>query len=181
MALFVGRLPPQAESRDLEDLFYKFGRISRCDVLKGYGFVEFEDRRDAEEALQDLDGVRLMGGALLLIGREVKEDQIQIRVSIAEKVVTLPEIVPNHKDTIVAEEEEEVETGAMEGVGMIVVVDTHADLPIMGEVEAEHPLITVGAEDHLTMVEVVDALLQGGEAGREALVLLHLAGIGAEV
>ncbi|KAG5462750.1 MAG: hypothetical protein BJ554DRAFT_3701 [Olpidium bornovanus] len=36
MALFVGRLPSEIRSRDLEDLFYKFGRIIRCDVKAGW-------------------------------------------------------------------------------------------------------------------------------------------------
>jgi len=61
LLLFTGRLPSDARPRDLEDLFYKYGRIVRCDVKIGYGFVEFEDRRDAEDALRELDGATLLG------------------------------------------------------------------------------------------------------------------------
>lgn len=63
MALFVGRIPEHIRPRDLEDSFIKYGRISRCDIKrggkiyklysKGYGFVEFDDVRDAEDALRD--------------------------------------------------------------------------------------------------------------------------------
>jgi hypothetical protein len=35
-------------------MFYKYGRIIRCDVKVGFGFVEYEDRRDAEDAVRDL-------------------------------------------------------------------------------------------------------------------------------
>ncbi|KAM0682546.1 Serine/arginine-rich splicing factor 1 [Mitosporidium daphniae] len=54
MALFVGRIPEHVRPRDLEDLFIKYGRINRCDIKRGgYGFVEFDDIRDAEDALRD--------------------------------------------------------------------------------------------------------------------------------
>ncbi|RKO90959.1 hypothetical protein BDK51DRAFT_28604 [Blyttiomyces helicus] len=34
-ALFIGRLPADVRSRDLEDVFFKFGRILRCDIKRG--------------------------------------------------------------------------------------------------------------------------------------------------
>jgi len=62
MSLFVGRLSPETRTRDLEDLFYKYGKITRCDVKRGgFGFVEFEDKRDAEDAIRELDGTTLLG------------------------------------------------------------------------------------------------------------------------
>ncbi len=33
--LFVGRLPRGTRARDLEDIFYKYGKLSRCDVKQG--------------------------------------------------------------------------------------------------------------------------------------------------
>ena len=51
-----GRLARDARPRDMEDLFYPYGRILRCDVKVGYGFIEFEDRRDAEDAIRGLNG-----------------------------------------------------------------------------------------------------------------------------
>lgn len=38
MSLFVGRLPPDCRPQDLEEVFYKFGKITRCDVKKGLYF-----------------------------------------------------------------------------------------------------------------------------------------------
>ncbi len=52
--MHAGRLPLDCRPRDLEDMFYKYGRIIRCDVKVGFGFVEYEDRRDAEDAIRDL-------------------------------------------------------------------------------------------------------------------------------
>lgn len=43
--IFVGNLPPDVRSRDLEDLFYKFGKIAFIDLKTRRGppfaFVEF--------------------------------------------------------------------------------------------------------------------------------------------
>lgn len=36
--LFVGRLPRSTTSRDLEDIFYRYGRMTRCDVKSGKFF-----------------------------------------------------------------------------------------------------------------------------------------------
>ena len=33
--LFVGRLPRGCRNRDLEDIFYKYGEMTRCDVKTG--------------------------------------------------------------------------------------------------------------------------------------------------
>ena len=42
--LFIGRLPRTTRSRDLEDIFYRYGRMTRCDVKQGehsYIFKQF--------------------------------------------------------------------------------------------------------------------------------------------
>ncbi|KAJ3062938.1 hypothetical protein HDU98_001224 [Podochytrium sp. JEL0797] len=63
MSLFIGRLPPDIKVVDLEDVFTKFGRIRRLDVKRGasfnFAFVEFEDQRDADDALRETDGKEL--------------------------------------------------------------------------------------------------------------------------
>lgn len=33
--LFVGRLPRECKERDLEDIFYRYGKLMRCDVKTG--------------------------------------------------------------------------------------------------------------------------------------------------
>jgi RNA recognition motif-containing protein len=51
--LFVGNLVSDISSKDIEEVFDKYGRILKCEVKnKGPGasfcFVEYEDERDAE-------------------------------------------------------------------------------------------------------------------------------------
>ena len=47
--VYVGNLPPDIRARDIEDLFYKFGKITFVDLKTRRGppfaFVEFEDYR----------------------------------------------------------------------------------------------------------------------------------------
>lgn len=85
--IYVGNLPPDIRTKDIEDLFYKFGKIAYIDLKNRRGppfaFVEFEDpryfvklnllhcldnfkwnARDAEDAVHardgyDYDGYRL--------------------------------------------------------------------------------------------------------------------------
>ncbi len=69
MSLFIGRLNTRIDKRDLEDLFHKFGRIRRCDVKNGqgpfnFGFIEYEDKRDAEDAIRGLDGKVVINSSL---------------------------------------------------------------------------------------------------------------------
>jgi len=59
--LYIGYLPNQARMSDVEEFFKGFGHIKSINLKPGYGFVVFEDRRDAEEAARDLDGKRMCG------------------------------------------------------------------------------------------------------------------------
>lgn len=66
--MYVGNLPPDIRSRDIEDLFYKFGKITFIDLKNRRGppfaFVEFEDPRDAEDAVHARDGYNYDGYTL---------------------------------------------------------------------------------------------------------------------
>ena len=50
---------------DLEDLFKTFGKLRDVDLKRsGVAFIEFDDWRDCEDALQDLDGEKLKGSRI---------------------------------------------------------------------------------------------------------------------
>nr|CAG4644433.1 EOG090X0HR1 [Lepidurus arcticus] len=63
--IYVGNLPPDIRSKDIEDLFYKFGKIAYIDLKNRRGppfaFVEFEDSRDAEDAVHSRNGFNYDG------------------------------------------------------------------------------------------------------------------------
>ncbi|KZT39220.1 RNA-binding domain-containing protein [Sistotremastrum suecicum HHB10207 ss-3] len=61
--LYLGRLPAEARQEDVEKLFDGYGRVVDCRVMagKGFGFVEFEGTRDAEDAVAAFNGKPFMG------------------------------------------------------------------------------------------------------------------------
>lgn len=55
--VFVGNLPLDVQEREIEDLFYKYGRIRDIDIKRpsrppAFCFVEFDDPRDADDAVR---------------------------------------------------------------------------------------------------------------------------------
>uniref|UniRef100_A0A5B6YW26 Putative Nucleotide-binding, alpha-beta plait n=1 Tax=Davidia involucrata TaxID=16924 RepID=A0A5B6YW26_DAVIN len=67
--LYVGNLPGDIREREVEDLFYKYGPIAHVDLKipprpPGYAFVEFEEARDAEDAIRGRDGYDFDGHRL---------------------------------------------------------------------------------------------------------------------
>jgi len=64
--IYIGQLSNHTRERDIEDAFGRYGRISRVDLKNGYGFVEFEDARDADDAVRDMDR-RTLDGARIIV------------------------------------------------------------------------------------------------------------------
>ena len=62
--LYIGRIADKVRERDMNDLFGKYGKIKRLDLKAGFGFVEYDDRRDGEDAIKALDGYDFMGERL---------------------------------------------------------------------------------------------------------------------
>ncbi|TPX51713.1 hypothetical protein SeLEV6574_g00091 [Synchytrium endobioticum] len=70
--LFVAGFTTRTKARDLAYEFERYGRLVRCDIpapkpgRNPYAFVEFEVARDAEEAMQDMQGRRFDGNPLVI-------------------------------------------------------------------------------------------------------------------
>ncbi|KAK9794899.1 hypothetical protein WJX73_000365 [Symbiochloris irregularis] len=59
--IYVGSLPVDISERDLEEEFVRFGTLRSVWVARkppGFAFVEFEDVRDAQDAIRKLDGYK---------------------------------------------------------------------------------------------------------------------------
>ncbi|XP_067937707.1 serine/arginine-rich splicing factor 7-like [Watersipora subatra] len=62
--VYVGDLPRDASEKELEKEFGYYGRLRKVWVARnppGFAFVEFEDPRDADDAIRALDGQTLCG------------------------------------------------------------------------------------------------------------------------
>ncbi|KAK8662332.1 hypothetical protein V6N13_091911 [Hibiscus sabdariffa] len=73
--LYVGHLSSRTRSRDLEDMFSRYGRslgfcltwrIRDVDMKRDYAFVEFSDPRDADDARYSLNGRDLDGSRIIV-------------------------------------------------------------------------------------------------------------------
>ena len=67
--LFVGGLPYGINSSQLEEMFSKFGTVVSANVItdrdtgqsKGFGFVDMENDKEADEAIEKLNDTDLEG------------------------------------------------------------------------------------------------------------------------
>jgi len=62
--VYVGNLGSSCSKTEIESAFNKYGSLRNVWVARnppGFAFVEFEDSRDAEDAVRALDGTRVAG------------------------------------------------------------------------------------------------------------------------
>ncbi|XP_070498006.1 RNA-binding protein 1-like isoform X2 [Chironomus tepperi] len=65
--VYVGNLDQRATKHQIEDIFSKYGPLRNVWVARnppGFAFVEYEDNRDAEDAVRNLDGSRACGSRI---------------------------------------------------------------------------------------------------------------------
>jgi len=59
--IFIAKLASGIREKDLEYEFRKFGTIKNIQLKRGYAFIEYEDHKDAEDAIKEMDGRRIDG------------------------------------------------------------------------------------------------------------------------
>ena len=64
--VFVAKLASNIREKDLDYEFRRFGNIKNIQLKRGYAFVEFEDYKDAEDAIKDMDGRKLEGQRIVV-------------------------------------------------------------------------------------------------------------------
>jgi len=74
MRLFVGNIPFSMSEDQIRELFEEFGSIVNCKLImnrdtgrsKGFGFVEFETKEEAEAAIAAMNNKEVQGKALVV-------------------------------------------------------------------------------------------------------------------
>lgn len=64
--IFVAKLSSSIREKDMDYEFRRFGPIKNIQLKRGYAFIEYEDYRDAEEAIHDMDGRRFEGQRIVV-------------------------------------------------------------------------------------------------------------------
>lgn len=64
--VYLGRLPYGTREDDIRKFFRSFGRLREINLKNGYGFVEFDDSRDADDAVYDCNGRELLGERIVV-------------------------------------------------------------------------------------------------------------------
>lgn len=54
--IYISKLSTSIREKDLEEKFGKYGAIKRVQLKNGYAFVEFSDYKEAEHAVESMDG-----------------------------------------------------------------------------------------------------------------------------
>eukprot|EP00088_Acartia_fossae_P010180 TRINITY_DN1503_c0_g3_i1.p1 TRINITY_DN1503_c0_g3~~TRINITY_DN1503_c0_g3_i1.p1 ORF type:complete len:226 (-),score=51.22 TRINITY_DN1503_c0_g3_i1:389-1066(-) len=62
--LFLGNLGYDCRSSDIEKLFKGYGDIRNVNIKGKFGFLEIEDKDDAEDAIKDLNGTSFNGNRI---------------------------------------------------------------------------------------------------------------------
>lgn len=64
--IFIGRLSPRTQERDLENIFSAYGKVKRVDLKEGYAFVFFCDEKNAMEAIAAMNNKELDGNMIVV-------------------------------------------------------------------------------------------------------------------
>lgn len=81
--LFVGRLPYEVTSSQLEELFSQAGKVESVNVItdrfsgqgKGFAFVEMASDEEAQKAIQTLNGHNLNGRSIVVNEARPQEER----------------------------------------------------------------------------------------------------------
>jgi cold-inducible RNA-binding protein len=81
--LYVGNISFQTTQQDLEELFGKSGQVESVSIVtdrdtgqpRGFAFVEMSDNKEAQAAIQALDGKEVDGRALKVNEARPREDR----------------------------------------------------------------------------------------------------------
>jgi RNA recognition motif-containing protein len=83
MRIYVGNLSFDTTDDDFRELFEGFGEVESAEVVmdryssrpRGFGFVEMQNKNEAERAIQELNGQEFMGRELTVNEARPREDR----------------------------------------------------------------------------------------------------------
>ncbi len=87
MKLYIGNLPHSLTEDGLRDLFSSLGEIKSANLIldrytgqsRGFGFVEYKNKQDAEKAIKELNGSEVEGRKILVNEARPQEKREGVR------------------------------------------------------------------------------------------------------
>lgn len=64
--IYIGRLSRRTRAQDIRDAFRKFGAIKTLDLKSDYAFLEYDDEKQAKEAIKKMDREELDGHQIIV-------------------------------------------------------------------------------------------------------------------
>jgi arginine/serine-rich splicing factor 4/5/6 len=64
--IFIAKLSSSVREKDIDYEFRRFGSIKNVQVKRGYAFVEYENYKDADEAIKEMDGRKFEGQRIVV-------------------------------------------------------------------------------------------------------------------
>ena len=88
--IFIARLPSDFREDDLDYYFRKYGRIRNLQLKRGYAFVEYDDYKDAEDAIHEMDGRKIDGQRIVVQAARGKRHERDRRSPYGERRTRRP-------------------------------------------------------------------------------------------
>ena len=66
LQIFIAKLNPRVREKDLDRLFSKYGNIKNILIKSGYAFIEYDNYKDAEDAVRHMDGKTIEGQRIVV-------------------------------------------------------------------------------------------------------------------
>lgn len=76
--IFVGKLSSNTGEQDLQEIFGKFGDVTKVEMKNNFAFVYFRDENDAQEAISSMDG-REIDGQTIVVENARNKDMMKQR------------------------------------------------------------------------------------------------------
>ncbi|MBN3307490.1 RBM4B protein, partial [Amia calva] len=91
--IFIGNLPRDATTEEIQSLFSQYGTVSECAIIKNYAFVHMDDRKCATKAIRSLHLYKLHGVPINVeASRSKNQGTTKLHVANIDKACTNEEL-----------------------------------------------------------------------------------------
>lgn len=121
--LIVRNLPWDATEADLRALFLPYGPIHQIDVLKGFAFVWMLSKKDAERAVEGVNGASVRAGMANDIVKDKQRRKKEIRLEAKRRAAQASEPPENNEGDNSDDEKDEEPAAESTGKARVIAVD----------------------------------------------------------